>query len=433
MSGEMGPTVQRNAPVGLTPWLVWSVAVAFVLYLFGFQTGYSVANPGIQKEVGLTVSQVGLIAATYTWSFAFFQMFSGALLDRLGARAVLLPAISLVTVGVFVFAHAASFEAIIAAQLILALGACAGFVGAGYVGGQWFGMAKFSLMFGLVQCLASLFSAVNQNLLAVALRNLEWRELFTWAGFVGIAILVLAFVFIRNPAPIASAGTSQSVIRFLTELLSGILRVARVRHVWIAAGYGALIFGALLAAGVVWAPKLMLARGLPAIAANFAASVLWFGMAAGCIVLPWWSEAVGRRKLPVLSGIAMQLGALLGLIYLPPISSTVAMELWFVFGFGAAAHMLAFSAAGDAVKLEQLGTCAAIVNGTMFLVSGLHIARPGKIAARLIDSGAPEAMTLAQMALRPLALGLAVALVLAAVIRESHPKASGNRLAIDWG
>jgi hypothetical protein len=59
------------------------------------------------------------------------------------------------------------------------------------------------------------------------------------------------------------------------------------------------------------------------------------------------------------------------------------MALWLVFGFGAAAHMLAFSAAGDVVKVEQLGTSAAIVNGTMFLVSGLLISRPGAIAGKL--------------------------------------------------
>jgi len=426
MRDDIQPTVQRNVAAGLAAWLVWGVAVSFVLFLFGFQTGYSVANSNIQKDLGLNVSQVGLIAAIYTWSFAVFQMFSGALLDRLGARRVLIPAIALVTAGVFVFANAHSFTGIITAQLILALGACAGFVGAGYVGGQWFGMAKFSFMFGLVQCSASLFSAFNQNLLAVALKHLEWRELFTWAGYVGIAVFVLAFFFIRNPAPIASAGSNQGISRFFSELLSGILRVTKVSHVWIAAGYGALIFGALLAAGVVWAPKLMLARGLPAGAANFAASVLWMGMAAGCIVFPWWSDAISRRKFPVLVGIALQLAALLGLVYLPHISSSVAMGLWLVFGFGAAAHMLAFSAAGDAVKLEQLGTCAAIVNGTMFLVSGLLIARPGEIAARLFDSGGPEAMEIAQMALRPLTLGLVGALILAAIIRESHPKAPGD-------
>src|SRR5690242_13808820 len=96
----------RPALGGAHAWLVWGLAVAFVIYLFGFQTGYSVVNASIQRDVGLTVTQIGTIATVYTWAFAIFQLFSGALLDRLGARAVIPPAIALVTLGIFMFANA---------------------------------------------------------------------------------------------------------------------------------------------------------------------------------------------------------------------------------------------------------------------------------------------------------------------------------------
>jgi MFS family permease len=421
-AGEVSPRDTRTG--GATAWLVWSLAVAFVLYLFGFQTGYAIVNPSIKRDLGLTVSQVALIAATYTWSFAIFQLFSGALLDRLGARAVLGPAIALVAVGVFASAHAGNFPSIIGAQLILALGACAGFVGAGYIGGQWFGMARFSFMFGLVQCFASLFSAFNQNLMTLALRHLQWRTLFDWVGIGGVILLVLGVAFIRNPTPVRGVEGRQGIGAIIGDVLSDIVRVAKIGHVWLAAIYGALVFGALLAAGVIWAPKLMLVRGLSQGAANLAASLLWLGLAAGCIVFPWWSDIVRRRKLPVLVGIVLQLAALLALVYFPELNASVAMVLWFVFGFGAAAHMLAFSAAADVVKLELIGTSAAIVNGTMFLVSGLLISRPGEIVNRLTAASMPVSAELAQRALRPLELGLVGALVLAAIIRESYPKSS---------
>ena len=55
------------------------------------------------------------------------------------------------------------YGTLLLSQLIIAVGACSGFVGAGYIGGQWFGMAKFSFMFGLVQFAASFFSAFNQK------------------------------------------------------------------------------------------------------------------------------------------------------------------------------------------------------------------------------------------------------------------------------
>ena len=66
-------------------WWVWILAVTFVVYLFSFQTGYSIVNPGVQKDASLSVSQVATIAAVYTWAFAICQFFGGALLDRLNA------------------------------------------------------------------------------------------------------------------------------------------------------------------------------------------------------------------------------------------------------------------------------------------------------------------------------------------------------------
>ena len=153
---------------GAMAWWVWTLAVIFVVFLFSFQTGYAIVNSSVQKDLSLTVPQVSTIAAIYTWAFAICQFFGGALLDRLGAHKVLPISIGLVTLGIFIFANANSFEMLLLSQVVVAIGSCTGFVGAGYVGGQWFGIAKFSFMFGLVQLMAALTSAFSQNLIGVA-------------------------------------------------------------------------------------------------------------------------------------------------------------------------------------------------------------------------------------------------------------------------
>ena len=89
------------------------------------------------------------------------------------------------TIGIFIFANAQSYGMLLLSQLVIAVGACSGFVGAGYIGGQWFGVTKFSFMFGLVQFAASFFSAFNQNLLSLALTTFSWRGLFNFIGFLG--------------------------------------------------------------------------------------------------------------------------------------------------------------------------------------------------------------------------------------------------------
>jgi MFS family permease len=402
-------------------WLVWTLAVTFVVYYFSFQTGYAIVNPNVQKDVGLSVSQVATVAAMYTWVFALCQFLSGPLLDRLGAGKIIPASIALVTVGIFLFANARSLEALLLSQLIIAIGACSGFVGAGYIGGQWFGMAQFSFMFALVQFATSFFSAFNQNLLALALTSFSWRELFNAIGFFGIALFILGAMFISNPTPISRP--SESVADFLRAVAGAILEVIKIPHVWIASAFGALSFGVMLGLGIVWAPKLLIVRGFDQATANWAASLLWLGLSAGCFVLPRWSDVLRQRKLPIIVGTAVQVGALALLLYLPSMNAFVATALCFIFGFGNAAHMLAFSTAADVVRPERIGTSAAIVNGIMFLVGGIMISRPGVRIGFGIEEGLEKgSLALADYAAWPLMLSVVIALVVAILMRETYSK-----------
>lgn len=407
---------------GARAWLVWVIAVTFVVYYFSFQTGYSIVNAGVQGDVGLSIAQVGIIAAGYTWMFAICQFLSGPLLDRMGARKVLLPAIVLVTVGILLFANARNFQMLMLSQVVIAIGACTGFVGAGYVGGTWFGWAKFSFMFGLVQFAASLFSAFNQNFLNWALGALAWRQLFTYVGVFGIALFVVAAVWLRDPAP-AAKQAGQSFGAFLAGVLQALLKVARAPHVWVATAFGALCFGAMLALGVVWAPKLLAVRGLDPGTANLGSSLLWLGLAVGCFIAPWSSDRLRRRKPPILLGIAIQIVALSLLLYAPPTGAALDFALCFAFGLGNSAHMLAFSTAADVVEPENIGTSAAIVNGFMFILGGVMISRPGLRLGLGIEAGVtPGSLEMAQFAARPLLLGVCLALVIALLMRETYPR-----------
>src|SRR5262245_59024879 len=106
----LGGATQTHQLGGAMAWWVWALTVAFVVYLFSFQTGYAIVNKNVQSDVGLSIAQVGTIAAIYTWAFAICQFFGGAMLDRLGAHAVLPISIALVTLGIFIFANATSYE-----------------------------------------------------------------------------------------------------------------------------------------------------------------------------------------------------------------------------------------------------------------------------------------------------------------------------------
>jgi MFS family permease len=108
---------------------------------------------------------------------------------------------------------------------------------------------------------------------------------------------------------------------------------------------------------------LLAVRGFDAATASWSASLLWLGLAAGCFVVPKWSDTVKSRKVPIIACTIVQAAALALLLYLPSLSVIVAMLLCFAFGAGNAAYMLAFSTAADTVAPNRIGTSAAIVNG----------------------------------------------------------------------
>jgi MFS family permease len=406
---------------GAMAWWVWTLAVIFVVFLFSFQTGYAIVNSSVQKDLSLTVPQVSTIAAIYTWAFAICQFFGGALLDRLGAHKVLPISIGLVTLGIFIFANANSFEMLLLSQVVVAIGSCTGFVGAGYVGGQWFGIAKFSFMFGLVQVMAALTSAFSQNLIGVALDSMSWRMLFNYTAVFGIVLLVLGAIYIRNPAPVVSDNKG-GIGEFFASVVAGMIEVAKIGHVWMAAITGALTFGALLALGVVWMPKLLGVHGLSAGTATLGASLLWLGLAVGSAVIPHLSDVLRKRKELMVIGNIIQLLCMLALLYLGQLSAATALTLCFIFGFANANHMLAFSTAADVVKVHQIGTSAAIVNGIMFIVGGILMSRPGtRIGLGLEQGITPNTLELAQYAGLPLTVALVLSVVFAILMKETYP------------
>ena len=98
------------------------------------------------------------------------------------------------------------------------------------------------------------------------------------------------------------------------------------------------------------------------------------------------------RKLPILGTTLVQLVALLAVVYLP-VTSVMAMVLYFIFGLCNAGHMLNFTAAADNVPPLLIGTSASIVNGSMFVFGGILMGLPGKLLAgtqeALADTSTP--------------------------------------------
>ena len=412
-------------------WINWILATAFVVFVFTFQTGYAITSVGMKEDLGLTVAQVGVIGSIYTWAFAVAQFVSGSILDRFGIRWVLPIACALVSVGGLVFANAEQPVVLVIGQVLMALGAAFGFVGAGFTGGAWFGMVKYGIMFAWVQFVASLSAIIGQRILGTLVTSFSWNELLNSMALMGCALTVVLFLIMRNPASQDQQLIAWTGLRkFMNDVVQSISEVCAIRDSWVNSLIGGATFGTMLALGVVWGPKFLMAAGMEQKDAFFTSSMMWAGLAFGAPFWAWLSDRMRSRKRPMFIGCLLQFLTILLVILQPGMSSLEANVYFLVWGWMAGASMLNFPIGAELVKPELTGTSAAVVNAVQFIFGGIIMAIPGRVLdgkgfiARVaqIESEAPSTVSDYQwaMVINPIVLGLALLLFM--FLRETYPK-----------
>jgi MFS family permease len=300
-------------------------------------------------------------------------------------------AVALVTVGAFLFAATTGFGTLVLAQIVLAVGAAFGFVGAGYIGSKWFVAAKYGLMFGLVQMFASLGSAVGQPVISALLKDMTWEQLLAGFGAFGV-LLTIAFIFVvRNPTPSAeevAEASEEPSGNVIGEILHDLRACFGNSQVVLSALFAGASFGTMLAVGVLWGPRVQEARVASAGFAAVLSALAWLGLAFGAPLVNVVSNHWHSRKWPAVVGMFLQTIAVTLFIYGPNNGRGASMVVMFAVGLFAGTHMLGFTIAGESVSAGLIGSASAIVNGICFIVGGILEAVPGWLlpdAAQLSD------------------------------------------------
>jgi MFS family permease len=210
--------------------------------------------------------------------------------------------------------------------------ACGAFVGAGFIGGQWFGLAKYSVMFGLVQVVSSTASSFSQNLIGAGLDQMHWRAFFNGYAVFGILLAILDFIFIRNRTPATGIG-EEGFGAFLASVVKDTISVGRMPHIIVVSIMSATTFATWLSVGVIWARRLLESvYGFDPGWATFGGSLVFLGMAVGSAFVPWLSDIIQKRKPLMILGAAVQLQCLLAILYVPSPSLAFALAACFIFG-----------------------------------------------------------------------------------------------------
>jgi sugar phosphate permease len=180
---------------------------------------------------------------------------------------------------------------------------------------------------------------------AVLVKTIGWRETVAWMGGAELLLAVLVFAIVRDRSATASPPATGNQPIGLAGSMAGLLRDP---HVWINAVYATTISLVFVAFGGLWGTGyIQKVYDLNTVAAAGAGSYLFVGGIAGSLFFGWFSDYLGRRKLPmVLAGVGA-LVTMAGLLYLPGLPLIGFKLGLFLVGFFSSGNIISYAVARD--------------------------------------------------------------------------------------
>lgn len=349
-------------------WVAFSIASAF--YLYEFITGIepSLATVDIAERLSLSNANVGTLSSLFFWVFAPMQLVVGILLDRFGARRLMIPAMAVCALGVTVFA--ANSNPLLAAvgRLLTGLGASFAFVGALYVVNHRFSPDRFAVLAGLVNTIGMLGTAIGAVALTIAIEHQGWQRVFYATSATGMVLFLIAYCFFHdeNKDGYQNAHPPRPVL---------LHRLIIDRRLWMIAIAGSLYYVPIGVFGGLWGQsELSIDHGLQADDAETAVSMIFWGVAAGSVGAGALSDWIGHRKWIIVSNAILAACVYAAAIYSPIDSVLLLAALLFLGGLFGGAQMLTLTMAKEAARKEVSGTIIAFVN--MIGITGTIVCQP---------------------------------------------------------
>ncbi|MBI4184966.1 MAG: MFS transporter [Proteobacteria bacterium] len=416
------PSVPSPPPV--RAWSIWALGAIFVAFGFFERLAPSVMTGDLMREFAVGAAVLGNLTAIAFYTYAGLQIPIGILIDRLGPRRVLTGAMLVMGAGSALFALAQSLGPAYVGRFLIGMGAGVGFVGTLKLVAHWFPPRRFAFVSGLTMMVSMIGGVGGQTALAGVVGALGWRQALLAATLFSLAFAVVLWLVVRDRPPGGRAEVAGPVR--VGSLLADLRVVLRSGQNWIIAFQGGAIYAPTVAFGGLWGvPYLEKLHGLARAEAAALAAVLLLGSAVGAPACGWISDALGRRKAPIVGASIVALAGWAALLYLPGLGIAATGALLAVIGTANGGIIISYALARELGPLRVSGAATAFVN--MAVVGAGSLLQPlvGLVLdavwdGTLVEGGRSYSIAAYHAAFHALALSALAALASALLLRDSY-------------
>lgn len=360
-------------------WLVWGVAVAAYTIAVLQRTSLGVSGLDAAQRFGISAALLATFAVVQLLVYAAMQIPVGAMVDRVGPRAMVVAGALLMALGQMALALAESFPAAILARVLVGAGDAMTFISVLRLVASWFAPRQVPVLTqvtGLVGQGGQILSAIP---LVAILHTAGWTPAFLSAASFSVLAAVLTLVVVRDtPDGTRSADESPSWAKIRHDLVSAWQHPGTRLGLWthFTTQFSGTVFVML------WGyPFLTSGEGLARQEAGALFTVMVLsGMAAGPVIGVLVSRHPLRRSWLVLGIILSAMGVWTVVLALPePAPGWLLLVLVLVLSVSGPGSMIAFDYARTFNPPNRFGTATGIVNVGGFVAALVTILLVGLV------------------------------------------------------
>lgn len=366
-------------------WLTLGLIVVLIVINYIDRSAVSYAVDPLSKAFGITKSQYGLISSAFSVGYMVFAFLAGPLVDRYGARRILLVGVAIWSVVTAVTPVSGSFIGLFVARVVLGAGEGPGFPAATRTVSRWLPRKERGIALAMVGGVAVAGSLlIGGPLVTQLIAAVGWRGMFWVLAVLGALWFAAAWMLLRNTPDdhgrVSAGERAHIAAGQLEEERSSMGRVhwrpvLTNRNLWIiSVGYFA--WGFMFWGFMYWLPDYLSSEyGLSITAVGLFAVAPWAAGVVGALLGGVITDRVfartgsPRTRLTIM-GVALLLsGAALVPITVAPSLTVSVVFISIGVGLGFVTGGIWWVAAIDAVP-AQPGVAAGFVDAS-FALSGI--------------------------------------------------------------
>ncbi|GHJ39224.1 MFS transporter [Streptomyces sp. TS71-3] len=180
-------------------WLTLALIVALIVINYIDRSAISYAVAPLTKAFGISTSQYGLISSAFSIGYMVFAFLAGPLVDRYGARRILLVGVAVWSVVTAVTPISGSFVGLFIARIVLGAGEGPGFPAASRTVSRWMPQKERGIALAMVGGVAVAGSLlIGGPLVTQLIAAVGWQGMFWVLAGLGALWFVVAWALLRN-------------------------------------------------------------------------------------------------------------------------------------------------------------------------------------------------------------------------------------------